>query len=47
MQTMEESLEGIFNMVQVNPVRRRCSAQVMQLGVDPHKVCSIISCRIV
>nr|VDD45722.1 unnamed protein product [Brassica oleracea] len=34
---MEESLEGIFNMVQVNPVRRRCSAQVMQLGVDPHK----------
>ena len=36
-------------MVQVNSVRRDLhrTAQVMQLGVDPYKVGSIVGCRIV
>ena len=39
----------IFNMVQVNSVWRdlRRTAHMMQLGVDPYKVDSIIGCRIV
>ena len=44
-----KGLQEIFNMVQVNSVRRdlRRTAHVMQLDIDPYKAGSIVVCRIV
>ena len=49
MRLRKKSLQGFLNMVQVNPVRRDLhrTAQMMQLGVDPHKTGSIAGYRIV
>ena len=44
-----KDLQGIFNVVQINSVRRdlRRTDQVMQLDIDPYKTGSIVDCRIV
>ena len=49
MRLRKKGLQKIFNMVQVNPVRRDLhkTAQMMQLGVDPHNAGSIVGDRIV
>ena len=49
MRLRKKDLQGFLNMVQVNPVRLDLhrTAQMMQLGVDPHKAGSIVGNRIV
>ncbi|WZY87686.1 hypothetical protein YC2023_044421 [Brassica napus] len=49
MRLLKKGLQEFLNMMQVNPIRRDLhrTAQMMQLGVDPHKAGSIVGYRIV
>lgn len=49
MHAIKERFIEIFNMLQVNSIRRdlRKTTKVMQLGIDSYKADNIVGCRIV